>query len=237
LRLVSNRRSHLLATAIGALLLIAGLVVVPAGSAAANDLQGASPSSGAKLRNPPGEVQLDFSDLILGAGSISVTGPDGEVRGNTNTLGRTVTKRLRGTLGPGTYTVTWSVRSLLNEDTGSYSFTVLGPDPKPRPKPTKTVRPTPKKTPTPTPTPTPTATKAVAATPTTTPTHSPRPTPVDPDPSAAPEATEAVAAPAVQGVSYTGSGHLPSPVVLWGLLMLAIVIGSIIARLRRNPRE
>lgn len=217
--------------ALAGLLVVAGLVVMPAGSAAANDLEGASPGSGAKLRNAPGEIQLTFDDLVLGGASVSVSGPNGSVRGDTRAMGKTVTRSLRGSLGPGGYTVSWSVRSILREDSGSYSFTVLGA--KPKPKPTKTTaKPTPSKTPTPTPTP-----KATRSpTPSPTPTRSPRPRPSTTD-EATPVPTEAIAAPQVQGVSYTGSGLLPSPVVLWGLLMVAIVIGAVIARLRRNPRE
>jgi copper resistance protein C len=223
-------RGRVLAGLLAGLLTVAALVVLPAGSAAANDLDGASPSAGAKLKSAPDEIRLDFAGLVLGGAQVSVSGPDGSVRGNTTAMGRTVTRSLRGELRPGTYSVNWSVRSLLREDTGSYSFSIVAPKrkPKPKPKPT-TAEPTPSKTPTAK------ATTSAAVLPTVT--HSARPTPRTDDDVASPVPTVAVAAPEVQGVSYTGSGRLPSPIVLWGLLMVAILIGSIVARIRRNTRN
>jgi hypothetical protein len=45
-----------------------------------------------------------------------------------------------------------------------------------------------------------------------------------------------VAAPEVQGVSFTGEEDLPSPAVIWGLLVLTIVVGSVVARARKSRR-
>jgi methionine-rich copper-binding protein CopC len=229
----------------GLLLALTGLFAT-AGPADAASLNNSSPSAGAKLSSAPGAVRLTFTTLVLlGTASVSVTGPGGSVtEGGVQVFGLSVTQNLRSGLGPGTYSVSWRIAGLLHSDSGGYSFTVASPagstgggaKPKPtrskpaKPKPTAEPTPTPNASGTPTPTPTPTAsgTPTPAVTGTTA-----AMIPVG-TPSATPSYEIAESAPNVQGVGSTGSGKVPSPPVIWGLLMLLAVGGWVFFRVRRG---
>ncbi len=221
----------------GLLIALTGLFAT-AGPADAAALNNSTPAAGARLKVGPAEVRLSFNQLVLlGTASVSVSGPGGSVtRGGLQVLGVTVTQGLRRDLGPGTYQVGWQIRGLLSRSSGGFSFTIAGAAPKPKPSRSKTPEPTPRATPSPTGTPsaTPTTTATATGVPTATGTaqigiiavSSPTPT--------SSYDVDAEVAPKVQGVSYTGSGRLPSPPVIWGILMLVVIAGWVVSRVRRG---
>jgi methionine-rich copper-binding protein CopC len=215
-------------------LFVAGLAL--AAPASADRLISASPAPGSSQRATPAEIQLTFDrPLESGSGQVAVTGPGGGVRIGPAITNRTVvTAPLTARLTPGTYTVSWTVTFFINDVvSGSFPFTIEGDPPRAtRPAPTTTrarpvvttKRATPSATRTPTPLPTtatatPSGTSAVAA------------TPAPGQTTGLPEATEG---PAVDVISSTGSGTLPSPPVLWGIILILALVAFVIRRWRRG---
>ncbi|MFI7586442.1 copper resistance protein CopC [Spongisporangium articulatum] len=187
-------------TVVAALALAGALTAGTLGAVPAQAIEatGVSPSSGSSLSKAPGSVRISFDRLPVGRVSVSVRGPKGDVtRGDAQVEGMTVVQRIANG-GSGRYTVSWEVDSIFSsgDTSGSSSFRV-----KPKPKPTPTPTPTPSRTPKPTPSPSPTVAAAMTEAP-------PSPT------------STYVAEPKIQGVSSTGSNHLPSPTVLWILIIL-----------------
>jgi methionine-rich copper-binding protein CopC len=208
-----SRRSGRLTVAVLAAIF---LIFTAAGAASANQLDGSSPSSGAKLTKSPSQVSLSFSQPVLfGQATVTVVGPTGDVTsGSPQIQGQQVVQALKGNLKKGSYQVSWKVMTFdrkVRDDSGGFSFTIAPR--KPKPKVTET------------PTPTPTSTRAAKRT------HalSPRPLSTQTRASASPTDT-AVPAPAIQGVSYTGADRLPSPPVVWAVLILLGIVGYAINR-------
>lgn len=96
-------------------LLVALLLVAPAGTAAAHDqLTGTEPADGATVQEAPEQVVLTFSGEIAELGAqVVVAGPDGETvtDGEPRAIGTDVTQKLAADLPAGDYEVTWRVTS------------------------------------------------------------------------------------------------------------------------------
>lgn len=232
MHLLSRRRGRWISIVLATLLLVLTGMTTGAGPASANELDSSSPSSGARLTSGPRAVRLTFSDPVLFASTtVSVTGPGGDATsGNPQVAGREVTQNLDSGLARGRYRVSWRVRTLFTDDSGSFNFTIASPAAaRPNPRPTPTQSPS---------SPTPTASPGVIAPQPQSPSRddfrTPRPgpgvrgeqpvVPVDPT----------IPAPAVQGVNYSGSDRMPPPIVIWGVLIVLGIIAYAVIRLRRR---
>ncbi len=116
-------------------MLICALLIVPALASAHAELVSSDPADGAVLDVAPSSVTLKFDDELASEGAkLVVTAADGSSAdaGNggvdlSDAEHKTMTVDLKPNLGPGTYTVTWSVVGDDGHEVGSsISFEVKG---------------------------------------------------------------------------------------------------------------
>ena len=201
-------------------------LIAAAGPAQAASLVDAAPSSGAQLRSSPGAVELSFDHMVRRWSSdVQVSGPDGRAdSGRAQAFGHSIRQDLRSDLPDGSYTVSWRA-DFRHEGqlSGSYGFTIRHLVAKREPTPAATER---------------TSKPASAQTSASVSAQASAQPVASADPVLAagslPDTSATVAAPVVKGVAATGSGHLPSPVVLWSLILLLCVISVLINRWRQS---
>ena len=130
-------RTRSLLNALFALMVVAILGVAQAPYASAHAfVVGSSPQDGATLDRAPAKLTLNFDeDVLLASGSVTLRSGDGSVllhagspAGTSAIGGKAAPELIVGlpTLGKGTYSATWSVRSAddLHQTTGTVSFAI-----------------------------------------------------------------------------------------------------------------
>ncbi len=114
-------------------LLIAGvgLLLLPAGAAAHEELRDAAPGDGDELAVVPDELRLTFVNPVqLSLAHLALIGPDGAVElealRRASDAPHVLVGPIRGPLEPGTYTVRWQVAGPdAHPVRGEYTFTIL----------------------------------------------------------------------------------------------------------------
>lgn len=207
------------------LAVLAALLVVPAGPAAAHArLIASEPAANATLDTAPEQVVLTFNEAVEAEfGQLQVTGPDGERLDAApfTAEGAVAESPLTVATTPGTYTVAYRVLSADGHPVeGSFTYTLSEaaaavPEPTAEPTPEPTTEPTTE----PTAEPTPTATAQ----------PSPEPV-VTPDATATPDLTDA------EDAAASDDGGLPVlPIAVVVLLLLAV--GGALAARRRDTAD
>jgi methionine-rich copper-binding protein CopC len=114
------------------LLILAALIGLAPGASAHTALRSSQPANGARLTEPPQQIELTFTEKILkGAAQILLSGPGGEVPTTVGVAGPVVSTRLPSGLSGGRYTVLWRVTSADGHPiAGQLSFVIeSGPAP------------------------------------------------------------------------------------------------------------
>lgn len=129
--------------AIALVVVLAGLVGVPAGPAWAHvQLLSSTPAAGSTVEQAPHQIVLEFTDDLLDLSQdVIVTTPTGDrLTGlDVSVAGPRAIAALPDGLGPGAYTVTWRVVSRDGHPIeGRFAFSIAGVGPATRPPTTST---------------------------------------------------------------------------------------------------
>lgn len=108
-----------------------GLLLLPAGAAAHEELRDAAPADGGELAVVPDELRLTFVNPVqLSLAHLALIGPNGAVEldalRRASDAPHVLVGPIRGPLEPGTYTVRWQVAGPdAHPVRGEYTFTIL----------------------------------------------------------------------------------------------------------------